>query len=141
MNTDARALPGRKESGQGGLPIGIGRDSSHGVVLRGLGRNRIQHRVHPCKVDRDLPDPGKAIHDLLPSQVTKIEMNIFSLKPPTLVYLRLNAPGYNVARAEFHDLGRIALHESLAIRVDEVASFPPGSLRDEDVRAVKAGGM
>jgi hypothetical protein len=48
-------------------------------------------------------------------------------------------PRYHVARGEVLGGGRIALHESLALGIDEIAALAARALGDEATRAVDAG--
>ena len=97
--------------------------------------------IDPCKVDGDLANSGKSIHDLLSSQMSEIEMDIFSFKTPALIDLGLNASGDNVPGTKFHELWGIAFHKTFPLRIEEISSFSSGCLRDQDICSIKAGGM
>ena len=86
---------------------------------------------------------GRRVENLLPAQVAQIKINPLFVRADaaTFIDLRLFRTADQIARRQFHLVRRIALHEALAVAVDQVAAFAAAGLAHQDAVAVDAGGM
>ena len=131
MDRDARALAGGVEAGQLGRGVVVGRDAAHVVVGAGPDGDGVVDRVDAGVDHRELARARQAVEDLLRAEMPHVEHDA-AVDAAALVDLRLLGAGDDVARGELERVRRVALHEALAVGVDEVRALAAAALGEED---------
>src|SRR5581483_7525143 len=131
VDGDARALAGGVETRQLGRAVVVGRDAAHVVVRSGPDGDGVVDRVDPRVDHRQLARARQPVEDALGAEMAHVEHHA-AVDAATLVDLRLLGTGDDVARGKLERVGRVALHEALAVLVDEVRALAPAALREED---------
>src|SRR5262249_57173099 len=75
--------------------------------------------------------------------MVEVKENVILLRPDAAAFADLDGhcPRDDVARGEILGRRRVALHEALALRIDEVSAFAARPFGDKYAGAVDAGGM
>jgi hypothetical protein len=139
--------PGRVEARHHAIAAGkhlaleVRRDSAHLVVHRRHYRDRVLHRVDVRELLRDLADAGKALLDGFVPQVVELEEHVVGVlaHPAPFLDLGRHRARDHVARGQVLHGRRIALHEALAVLVEEISALAAHALGDEDAGARHAG--
>jgi hypothetical protein len=149
----AGRLPHRHQTGHDGirptvderhdLAVHVAGDAAHVVVHGRQYGNGLAGHVDTGEDARGFGDPRQPLPDDLVAQVLEVQVNVVPMLADTaaLVDLDRHRPGHDVARGEILRVRSIALHESLAGRVREVAAFAARALGDQAARAVYPGRM
>ena len=135
MNRDARDLAGGVEPLERGQPPLVRLDAAHVVVGAGPHRDRREDRVDAGVRHRELARAGELVEDLLGPEVPQVEHHRAVDTAAGLDLGRLRARD-DVARGQLERVRRVALHEALAVLVDQVAALAAAALGDEDPRRV-----
>ena len=142
VDAHAGALAGGVEAGHRRGAVEVGVDAAHGVVLARHHRDGLLDGVDAFEVDGQVADAGQPLQDLLGAQVAEVQVDVaLAVDAPAFVDLGLDGAGHDVARREFHELGRVLLHVALAQAVDQVAAFAAGALGHEDLGGEEPGGV
>ena len=153
VHRHAGALAHRVEPGHHGLGVAalrhhhlaviIGRDAAHLVMAGRHHRDRVLDRVHVGELLGDLADAGQALADGFLAQVVELEQDAVAVLAGAAAFLDLgrHRARHDIAAREVLGVRRIALHEALAVLVEEVAALSAHALRDQHARARHAGRM
>ena len=147
MNRHAGALTRCVQPGDGGLfgtdhhlTVHVRGDPAHPVVGGRLDRHRFAKRLDAQVDPGELGDVGDLPLDHLGIEVPDVEVHVvLAVDPSPFLDLLVDGPADHVPRREVLDGGGVALHESLALAVDEDPAFAPDGLGDEDAHLVDAG--
>ena len=125
------------------LTVNIGGDATHLVVNRRHDRNRVANRIDIGELDRDLADRGQFLDDLVCAEVIELEQNVIAVRATAAAFLDflIHRARDEVARSEILERGRIALHEALAVLVEQNAAFAANTFCNQHAGAGHAGGM
>ncbi len=125
------------------LAVDVGRDATHLVVDGGHDRDRLLRDVHVGEVDADLVHRGQALVDGLRAQVVELEQHVVLVGTAAAAFLDLlvHRAGDEVARRQVLQRGRVALHEALAVAVEQDGAFTAAALGQQHARAGHAGGV
>ncbi len=132
VDGDAGDLAGRVEAGDRRLAVHVGLDAAHDVVAAGLDVDRLARDVHAREVAADVDDLAQRLERALARHLRDVERDGAVREAAALVDLRLLRARDDVARGELHLVGRVLLHEALALGVVEVRALAAGALRDQD---------
>src|SRR3954469_9171223 len=132
VDRDAGPLAGRVEAGDRRLAPHAGLDAAHDVVAAGLDVDRLTRDVHAREVAPDVDDLAQRLERALARHLGDVERHRAVGEAAALVDLGLLRARDDVARGELHLVGRVLLHEALALGVVEVRAFAAGALGDED---------
>ena len=135
MDRDAGNLTGGVEPGDVGAALGVGLDAAHRVVVAGLDVDRLLGDVHAGEVAAHQDDLAERLVDALSRHDGDVERDRAVREAAALLDLRLLGAGDDVARGELHFVGRVALHEALAVGVEEMRALAACSLRDQEALA------
>ena len=146
MDGDVGALAcGEQAVELGGAGAVVGDvDAAHGVVVGRADGHGVGDHVDTLELECEVADLGQALHDLVGAQVAHVEHHVALhalAKAAALLDLSLDGACDEVARAELHLLGCVALHEALALVVDEVAALAAAGLGQERAAARKSRGV
>jgi hypothetical protein len=132
------AVPGRHH-----LAVDVRRDAAHHVVDRRHDGDRLLDRVHVRELDRDLADRRQALVDHLGAEMVELQEHVVLVRPaaPALLDLLVHRPRDDVARREVLEVRRVALHEALAVAVEEDPAFAADALGDQHAGAGDPGRM
>src|SRR5204862_752540 len=136
---DAGALAGRVEARNRGLPVGIGLDAAHDVVVTRLDVDRLLGDVDAGEVATDVDDLPQRLVDALAGDYRDVERRGAVVESAALVALRLLGPRDHVARGQLHLVGRVLLPAALALRVVEVGALATGARCDQEAEAGEGG--
>ncbi|EXI80030.1 MAG: hypothetical protein AW12_02937 [Candidatus Accumulibacter sp. BA-94] len=147
MHRSTRHFTGRIEAldrspvGSNDLPLVIGRNATHLIVTRWHHRNRRLDRVDASELDRNLANSRQALHDRRRVEVGDVQEHKILVRsaPTTLVDLGNHGARNHVARSQVLGVRRVALHESLVVRVAQDAPFAAHPFGNQHARAGYAG--
>ena len=131
MHRDAGALAGRVEAGDRGLAVDVGLDAAHHVVVAGLDVDRLARDVHAGEVAAHVHDLAQRLVDALARDHGDVERHRAVGEAAALVDLGLLGARDHVARGQLHLVGRVLLHEALALGVVELRALAAGALGDQ----------
>ena len=132
VDAHAGALTGGVEALQPCLAPGVRVDASHGIVLARHDGDGFTDGVDAGKVDGYAPYAGEPLQDLLLPEMAEVEMDVLAqlvLKGVAGFDLALDAPRDDIPGRKLHGLRHVALHEPLALVVDEVGALAHGTPR------------
>ena len=126
--------------------VEVGGDAAHAVVGRGLDGYRLNRRIDAEVGPAEVGDVGDLLLDDLLSQLRRVEEDVVVDLPVAahaVAALELAQDGLadEVARRQVEELGRVFLHEALALSVPEHSALAPHRLGDEDAHAGDARGV
>ena len=143
MDGHACALADREQAGHGHfriavlrhdhLPKVVGRDAAHLVVHRRHHRNGILDRIDVGELDGDFANPREAQVDDVRPEVVQLEQQVIGVlaAPAPLLDLGGHRARHDVAAGEVLGVGRVALHETLAVLVQQVSAFTAHAFGDQ----------
>ena len=137
VDRDAGALAGRVEAGHVGGAVDVGLDAAHRVVVAGLDVDRLPGDVDAGEVAADEDDLAQRLVHALLRDDGDVERDGAVGEAAALVDLGLLGTGDDVARGELHLVRRVALHEALALGVEQVGALAAGALGDQEALARK----
>src|SRR3989337_1821517 len=73
--------------------------------------------------------------------MSKVEMNKFFFKTTAFVDLCLNSSCHNISGAEYHQMGSVTFHKTLALCIKKISSLSSRTLCDQNICSIKACGM
>ena len=119
----------------------IAGDAAHVVVHGRQHRDRRLVDIDACEDARGLGDAGQPLLDDIGAEVLKMQVDVVRVlaDAATLTDLEGHRARHHIARGEVLGVRRVALHETLAARVGEVAALAPRTLGDEAAGTVDAG--
>ena len=135
MDRDAGDLARGVEAGDVGAPVDVGLDAAHRVVVAGLDADRFAGDVDAGEVAADEDDLAQRLVDPLFRHHGDVEGDGPVGEAAALVDLGLLGAGDDVARGELHLVRRVALHEPLALGVEQVGALAAGALGDQEALA------
>ena len=138
MDRDAGDLARRVEAGDVGATLVVGLDAAHRVVVAGLDVDRLLGDVDAGEVAADEDDLAEGLVDALARDHGDVERDRPVGEAAALVDLGLLGAGDDVAGGELHLVGRVALHEALAVGVQQVSALAAGALGDQEALARRA---
>ena len=99
--------------------------------------------VHIGKVQADFVDRGQALEDGFCTQMVHLHQDVVFIGAATAAFLDLLIHGarHEVARRQVFECGGIALHEALAVLVQQDAALAPHALGDEHAGVGHASGV
>ena len=128
VHGDTRDLACGVEPLDRGEPVVVRLDPAHVVVGAGPDRDRRVDRIDAGVGHRELARAGQLGQDLLGAEVAEVEEDRAVDAAAGLDLGRLGARD-DVARGELERVRGVALHEALALLVDQVATLARGSPR------------
>jgi hypothetical protein len=145
VERNAGRLTGHPDARNASGAVDVGLDAPHRVVSYRTDGDRFLDRIDTHELHADLADEWQPGVDALCPQVGQVEMKIVQTIGPfeTAALLELGhlGSGDHIAGPQFHLLRRVALEESLALGVLQVASLTAAALRDQDARGDQTGGV
>ena len=118
----------------------VGRDAAHRVVGGGLDRHRLGERLDALVDAGEVGDVGQLLLDDLAPQVADVEVDVvLAVDPAARADLLVDRPADHVARRQLHERRGVALHEPLALAVEEDAALAARRLGEQDADADDAG--
>jgi hypothetical protein len=151
VHRHARAFPYRIEAFHDGvvvavlrrhdLAVDVGRHPAHLVMDRGDDRNRLPRAVDVRELERDLVNRRQPLHDDFGTEVVELQQHVVLVRPAAAAFLDLlvHRPADDVARRQILEVRRVALHEALAVAVEQDPAFAAHALGDEHAGARDAG--
>ena len=139
VDGDAGALAGGVEARDLGRAVDVGLDAAHRVVVAGLDVDRLAGDVDAGEVAADEHDLAQRLVDALLRDDGDVERDGAVGEAAALVDLGLLGARDDVARRKLHLVGRVALHEALALGVQQVRALAAGALGDQEALAGQAG--
>ncbi len=120
------------------LTAPVGRYAAHVVVNGRQNRNRLLGDVHAGEDVRRLGDARQALLQRLGRYVMQLQVDVVLERAhaATLADLECDRTRDDITRGQVLGVGRVALHEALALRVDQEAALTTAALGDETARAV-----
>src|SRR5690606_33689264 len=124
------------------LTIDVGGDATHLVVYGRHNRDRVLDGIDVGELDGDFADGRQALLDGFRTQVVQLEHDIAAVSA-TAAFLDFLVHGtrYEVARSQILERGRVALHETLAVLIEQDAAFAAYAFGNQHARAGHAGGV
>ena len=121
----------------------VRRHAAHVVVH---GRQHGDRRAAQVDAGEDLGvlgDARQALGDDLRVEMIEVQVDVFLIGAHAAALADLDRHGArdNVAGGEVLGVGRIALHEALALAIGEVGAFTARAFRDQHTGAIDAGGV
>ena len=135
VDRDAGDLAGRVEAGDLGGAVDVGLHAAHRVVVAGLDVDRLAGDVDAGEVAADEHDLAQRLVDPLARHDRDVEGHGAVGEAAALVDLGLLGARDDVARGELHLVRRVALHEPLAVRVQQVGALAARALGDQEALA------
>ena len=134
MDGDAGHLAGGVEAGDRGRAVDVGLDPAHDVVLAGADLDRLARDVGAREVAPDVDDLAQRLERALARNDGDVEEDAAAAlaDAAALVDLGLLGARDDVARGQLHLVGRVLLHEALAVGVEQVRALAAGALGDEE---------
>ena len=125
------------------LPVDVRRNAAHLVMDRRHDRNRLLDRIDVRELDRDLADRRQPLDDHLGAEVIELQQHVVLVRTAAAPFLDLlvHRARDDVARREVLQVRRIALHEALAVRVEQDPAFAAHAFGDQHAGARDAGRM
>ena len=139
VHRDAGALAGGVEAGDRRLAVDVGLHAAHHVVVAGLDVDRLAGDVDAGEVAADVHDLAQRLVDALARHDRDVEGDRPVREAAALVDLRLLGARDHVAAGELHLVGRVLLHEALALGVVEVGALAARALGDEEAQPGQRG--
>ena len=134
VDRDAGDLAGGVEARDRRLAVDVGLDAAHDVVLAGADHDRLARDVDAGEVLADVDDLAQRLEHALARHDRDVEVDAGAVgaDAAALVDLGLLGARDDVARGELHLVGRVLLHEALALGVEQVRALAAGALGDEE---------
>ena len=112
------------------LAMIVGRYATHVVMHGRQHRNRLLGHVDARENPGGFGNPGETLFNHFGAQMLQVEMNVIFVLPDTATLADLDGhgPTDHVTGGEILGVWRVALHESLACGVGQVASFSANAL-------------
>ena len=123
------------------LAVYVGRDAAHLVVDRRHHRDRLLDAVDVGELERDFADRRQPLQDHVGPEVVELQHHVVLVRTAAAPFLDLlvHRPADDVARREVLQVRRVALHEALAVAVEQDAALAAHAFGDQHARAVDAG--
>ncbi len=121
--------------------MNIGRDTAHHVVAGRDDWNRVFRRINVSEGFRQLYDTRQTLTKHFFAQVIQLQEHVVALLATAAAFEDFHDHGtrHDVTARQVFGVGRIALHETLAILVDQVATFTTATFGDQRARTVNTG--
>jgi hypothetical protein len=109
----------------------------------GHDRNGLLDRIDVRELERDLADRRQALHDHVGPEVIELQQHVVLLVTRAAAFLDLlvHRARHDVARREVLQIGRVALHEALAVRFEEDAALAAHAFVISTPAPATPGGM
>src|SRR5690606_23281527 len=116
----------------------VGRDAAHVVVHGRDHRDRLLLHVHAGEDPRALGDAGQLLVDVLRVEVGQVEVDVVVVLADAVAGADFHGhrAADHVARGQVLGVGRIALHEALALVVAQDAALAAHAFGDQAAGAV-----
>ena len=108
--------------------------------MPGPDRHRIVRQVHSQEFHSDFLKVSEAFLDELPSQVPHVQHHI-AVDAAPFIYLGLFGARYDVSRCQLEVVGRVLLHETVAVLIQQVRSLSARRLRHQNAGPRQRGGV
>src|SRR3989442_1046250 len=144
VDRDARGLADRVQAGKRRLPGRVRGHPAHDVMLARTHGDRLVNRIETHVLLREFADHREFLLDRRGSEVTQVEAEVRpvgTLKRAARFDLLDHRSREDVPRPELHFGREVALHVSLPVLVDQIATLAAGRLRDQDARPREARRM
>ena len=107
-----------------------GRNAAHQVVTGRVDRHQLGNRIDAEIGTGELGDVRQLGFEYVGAQVADIDVDVVLVRAgaASLEYLEHHRPRDDVARGQVDDRRRIALHETLAVPVEQPAAFAANRL-------------
>ena len=134
VDRDAGDLAGGVEARDRRRAVDVGLHAAHDVVLAGPDRDRLARDVDAGEVLADVDDLAQRLERALARDDGDVEVDAAPVgaDAAALVDLGLLGARDDVARGELHLVGRVLLHEALAVGVEQVRALAARALGDQD---------
>ena len=126
MDRDAGDLAGGVEARDRSGAVDVGLDAAHDVVLAGADHDRLARDVDAREVPADVDDLAQRLQRALARDRRDVEPDAVAVgaDAASLEDLGLLGTRDDVAGGELHLVGCVALHEALALGVEQTAPSP-----------------
>ena len=117
------------------------RNAAHLVVDRRHDRDRLLDRVDVGELERDLADRRQPLVDHLGPEMVELQQHVVLVRAAAAAFLDLlvHRAADDVARREVLQVRRVALHEALAVAVQQDAALAAHAFGDQHAGAGDAG--
>src|SRR5690606_38483674 len=108
-----------------GLAMNVGGDATHHVMAGRDDRYRRNHRIDVGKGLGQLADTGQTAVQHVFTEVIELEQDVILVRTTAVAgdHFLDHGTGDHVAAGQILGVGRIALHEALAMHVDQVTTL------------------
>ena len=153
VHRGAAAFAGRVEAwnrlvriatrGHDDLAVIVGGDATHLVVAGGHDRDRFLDRVDVGELAGDFANARQTLFDHVDAEMVELEQDIVGVLAGAAAFLDLGGHGarYDVAAGEVFHVGRVALHEALAVFVEQITALAAHAFGDQHTGTGDTGGM
>ncbi len=146
VHRDARTLTCGVQAGQGSgvvaqhLAADRRRNAAHDVVARRVDRHQLGDGVDTQVGAGELGDVGQLRLEHVRAEVAHVDVDVVLVgaRAAALEHLEHHRPRHDVARRQVDDGRRVALHEALAVAVEQPAALAAHRLGDEDAQTGQA---
>ena len=121
----------------------IGGDAAHVVMHRRRDRDRLARDIDAGENPHRFRNARQPLMQHLGIEMVEVQVDVVFLLADAAAFANLDGHRArdHVARREIFGGRRIALHETLALGIDQIAAFAARALGDEAAGAVDAGGV
>src|SRR3954454_3389491 len=134
VDRDAGDVARGVEALDGRRAVDVGLDAAHDVVLARADEDRLARDVDAGEVLADVDDLAQRLERALLGDDGDVEVDADAAgaDAAALVDLGLLGARDHVARGQLHLVGRVLLHEALAVAVEQMGALAAGALGDEE---------
>ena len=125
------------------LPVHRRRDTAHHVVARRVHRNEVGDRVHAQIGPGEFGDVGQLRLEHVFAEVAHVDVDVVLVRARAAAFEHLahHRAGDDVARRQVDDRRRVALHEPLALAVEQPTALAAHRLGDQNAQPGQARRM
>src|SRR5690606_38162056 len=124
-----------------GLTVDVGGNTAHHVVAGRDNRDRCDDRVDMCEGLRQFADARQTAVQHFLAQVVELEQYVILVRANTVTGDNLfdHRAGNHVATSQVFGIGRVTLHEALAMGVDQVTTLTAAAFGNQYTSAGNTG--
>src|SRR5690606_23253969 len=115
------------------LTINIGGQTTHLVVNGGNDGDRVLDRINVAELDGNFTDRGQTLHDGFGADVIQLEQDVIAVGATAASFLDflVHRTRDEIAWSQILERRSVALHEALAILVEQDAAFAANAFGDQ----------
>src|SRR5690554_5062616 len=123
--------------------MNVGRYTTHHVMTGRHHRNGGVSRIDMCEDLGQLTDAGQTLVQYLFAEMVELEVDMVTVLTATPAFKNLHDHGacHYVTTGKVLGVGRITLHEALAVLVDQITTFTTTAFGHQHPGAINAGGV